>query len=49
MLTALTRGRARGMVDPVTYEKELPKDPRGFDLIEQLKSTQAKVSLFELL
>lgn len=46
---ALTRGRARGMVDPVTCEKKLPKDPKGFNLIEQLKSTQAKVSLFELL
>ena len=45
----ITRGRAREMIDPVTCEKELPKDPRSFDLIEQLKSTQAKVSLFELL
>ena len=46
---AITRGRAREMIDLITCEKELPKDPRSFDLIEQLKSTQAKVSLFELL
>jgi len=45
----LTRGKARVITDPVTCEKELPKDPRSFDLIEQLKNTQAKVSLFELL
>ena len=31
---AITRGRAREMIDPVTCEKELSKDPRGFDLIE---------------
>ena len=46
---ALTRGRSRTIIDPVTYKRELPKDPRSFDLIEQLKNTQAKVSLFELL
>jgi len=45
----LTRGRARVVIDSVTCEKELPKDPRSFDLIEQLKNIQAKVSLFELL
>ena len=45
----LIRGRARAVTDLVTCEKELPKDPRSFDLIEQLKNTQAKVSLFELL
>ena len=44
-----TRGRAEVVIDLITCEKELPKDPRSFDLIEQLKSTQAKVSLFELL
>ena len=36
---ALTRGKARKITDPVTYERELPKDPRSFDLIEQLKNT----------
>jgi len=45
----ITRGRARVVTNSVTCEKEVPKDPRSFDLIEQLKSTQAKVSLFELL
>ena len=45
----LTRGKAKSIIDLVTYEKELPKDPRSFDLIEKLKNTQAKVSLFELL
>ena len=35
----ITRGRAREMIGPVTCERELPKDPRSFDLIEQLKST----------
>jgi len=45
----LTRGRARVITDPVTCERELPKDPKSFDLIEQLKNTQEKVSLFELL
>ena len=45
----ITRGRAREMIDLVTCEKELPKDPRSFDLIEQIKNTQAKVSFFELL
>jgi len=45
----LIRGRPRAFIDPVTCEKELPKDPRSFDLIAQLKNTQAKVSLFELL
>jgi len=46
---ALARGRPRVITDPVTCERELPKDPRSFDLIEQLKNTQAKVNLFELL
>ena len=46
---SLTRGRARAVIDLVTCKKELPKDLRSFDLIEQLKNTQAKVSLFELL
>jgi len=45
----LTRGSARAVTDPITCENELPKDPRSFELIEQLKNTQAKVSLFELL
>ena len=45
----IIRGRSREVIDLVTCEKELPKDPRSFDLIEQLKSTQAKVSLFESL
>jgi len=31
---ALTRGRARAVTDPVTHEKELPKDIRSFELIE---------------
>ena len=35
---AIIRGRAKIVIDPVTYEKELPKDP-SFDLIEQLKIT----------
>ena len=47
--SALTRGKARVITDPVTCERELVKDPRSFDMIEQLKNTQAKVSLFELL
>ena len=46
---ALTRGKARVIIDLVTCERELPKDLRSFDLIEQLKNTQSKVSLFELL
>ena len=46
---ALARGRVRVITDIVTCEREIPKDPRSFDLIEQLKNTQAKVSLFELL
>jgi len=45
----LTRGRARVITNPITCKRELPKDPRSFDLIEQLKNTQAKVSLFKLL
>ena len=40
----LIRGRPRVATDPVTCEKELPKNPRSFDLIKQLKDTQAKVS-----
>lgn len=35
----LTRERARAVTDPITCEKKLPKDPRSFDLIEQLKNT----------
>ena len=49
VFATLTRGRPRVATDPITCEKELPKDLRSFDLIEQLKNTQAKVSLFELL
>jgi len=45
----LIRGRKRVETYPITCEKELLKDPRSFDLIEELKNTQAKVSLFELL
>jgi len=45
----LTRVRPRVLTNLVTCEKELSKDPRIFYLIEQLKNTQAKVSLFELL
>lgn len=45
----LTRGRPRVATNLITCEKELPKDPRSFHLIEQLKNTQAKVSLFKLL
>ena len=48
MCATLIRERPRVTTDLVTCEKELPKDPRNFDLIEQLKNTQAKVSLFEL-
>ena len=47
--TTLIRGRPRVATDPITCEKELPKDPISFDLIEQLKNTQAMVTLFELL
>ena len=46
---AITRGRARVVKNLITCEKELSKDPRSFNLIEQLKNTQAKGSLFELL
>jgi len=35
----LTRGRARAVIDLITCEKEIPKDTRSFDLIEQLKNT----------
>lgn len=45
----ITRGRAEVVINPITCKKKLPNDPKSFDLIEQLKSTQAKVSLFELL
>ena len=45
----LTRGRPKVASNIVTCEKELPKYLRNFDLIEQLKNKQAKVSLFELL
>jgi len=47
--TTLIRGRARVITNPFTCERELPKDPRSFDLIEKLKNTQDKVILFELL
>ena len=46
---ALTSGRPRVAIDPITCEKELPKDSGSFDLIKQLKNIEAKVSLFELL
>ena len=36
-------------MNPITCEKELPKDPRSFKFIDKIKNTQAKVSLFELL
>ena len=42
----IIRGRAKIMIDPVTCEREISKDLKSFDLIEQLKSTQAKVSIF---
>jgi len=45
----LTRGRPKVVTNLVTCENELTHDSRSFDLIEQLKNTQAKVSLFELL
>jgi len=31
---ALTRGGPRVVIDPSTCEKQLPKDPRSFGLIE---------------
>ena len=37
--TTLTRGRPRTTTNLVTCEKELPKYPRSFNLIEQLKNT----------
>ena len=45
----LIRGRPKVATNLVTCEKELPKDPRSFDLIKQLKNIEAHVSLFELL
>ena len=46
---ALIGGRPRAVTNSVTCEKELSKNLRSFDLIKQLKNTQAKVSLFEML
>lgn len=42
----LRRGKSRQRVEPTTAKKlDVPKDPREYDMLQQLKNTQAKIIL----